>query len=357
MIDRAFGESAWTVGAEEELLLVDAETLDVVPAAERVLALGLDGVKQELFAGMVETTTGICAGAAEAGERLAVRRRALGEAIAGEGLRILAAGSHPFAIPEDQPFVSDPTYLDLGAELGPAMSRQLVCGLHVHVGMPDADTCVRAHEGVLPWLPAVLAVSANSPWFRGEPTGLLSKRAEVLGTLPRAGGPPPFSSYEEWERTMERWLRAGVLTRLTSSWWDARVHPALGTLELRVPDQPTEAARSTAFVALLHALALHAARGEGRGASRADYATNRFLASRFGPRAQLLHPEDDRLLSAADLFRELVDRLGPVLAELGVAEVVAAIDPERCEADDQLEAGDPRAAAAMLAERSLASRA
>jgi carboxylate-amine ligase len=350
VIERAFGESPWTVGVEEELLLVDAETLAPVGSAPEVLELGLDGVKQELFAAMIETTTGICAGAHEAGERLRERRRALADA----GVAFLAAGSHPFGIPEEESFAPEPLYQELGAELGPAMARQLVCGLHVHVGMPDAETCVRAHEGALPWLPLVLAVSANSPWFRGEVTGLYSKRAEVLASLPRAGTPPPFASYEDWERMMQRWLDAGVFARLTSSWWDARVHPGLGTLELRVPDQPTSVERATAFVALLHALAVHAARCELRLASRADYTNSRFFASRFGPGAQLLHPEDDRLVTVPELYADLRERLEPVVDELGVAELIEPIDPERCEADDQLAARDPQAAAQALA---LASRA
>jgi len=355
MIERAFGKSPWTVGVEEELLLVDERTLEPVAAAPRVLALGVDAVKQELFSCVVETTTGICTSAGEAAERLRAARRALAAAVAGDGIALMATGSHPFAIAEDQPVTDDADYLDFLASAGPAARRQLVSGLHVHVGMPDADTCVRAHEAVLPWLPLVLALSANSPWFRGERTGLMSKRAEVLATLPRGGVPPPVASYAEWEATMERWLEAGVLKRPTATWWDIRVHPALGTLELRMPDQPTSPSVAAAFVALLHALALHAARGGLRAGSRADFQTNRFFASRFGTGAKLLHPEADRLAGVPELFGELRERLADVIAEQGSADLVDVLDPTRCEAEQQLVAG-PREAAADLVRRTLESR-
>ena len=235
------------------------------------------------------------------------------DACEAEGLRALAIGSHPFATPEDTPVVEDPDYLEFAELAGPVARRQGVCGLHVHIGMHDPETCVRAHEGVLPWLPVVLAIAANSPWFRGEATGLLSTRAEVLATLPRSGVPPPFGSWEGWVHMMERWQRAGVLKKPTQTWWDVRVHPALGTLELRAPDQPTDPRLAGALVALLHALAVWAAEnGDGRPASRADCHTNRFFASRFGPRARLIHPTEDRLVSDGEALADEVDSIGGV---------------------------------------------
>jgi gamma-glutamyl:cysteine ligase YbdK (ATP-grasp superfamily) len=154
---------------------------------------------------------------------------------------------------------------------------------------------------------------------------------------------------------MERWLRAGVLARPTQTWWDARVHPALGTLELRVPDQPTDVELSGAFVALLHALAVWAAHDAGPAAAavRADYHTNRFFASRFGPRASLLHPYEDRLASVPELYRELVELVGPHAD----AALLHPIDPQACEADGQLALGDARAACRDALERSIPSPA
>lgn len=342
------------MGVEEELLLVDALTHEPVAAGRAIVGrAGHEGVKVELLGHFVETATRVCATPREAFEELVALRATVAAAARDEGFEILAAGSHPFAVPEEQPVVDEPHYLEFAALAGPVARRQGVCGLHVHVGMPDPETCVRAHERALPWLPVVLALGANSPWFRGEKTGLLSTRSEVLATLPRSGTPPPFGSWGEWKAMIERWQRSGVLERPTQTWWDVRVHPALGTLEFRAPDQPTDAARSGALVALLHALGRWAAEGDGRRASRADYHTNRFFASRFGPRAQLIHPRQDRLVLASDLYRELVGLLAPHAD----AELLRAIDPSSCEADRQLAAGDARAACRDLVGRSLASPA
>jgi len=189
-------------------------------------------------------------------------------------------------------------------------------------------------------------VSANSPWFRGTDSGFLSKRAEVLASLARGGMPPPFGSYGEWLALMERWTTAGVVERPTSTWWDVRVHPTLGTLELRIADQPTDPAVAGALVHALHALAVWAAGAEPRLASRADYQTNRFHAARFGPRAELVF--DDRLVPVPELWARLVELVG---APAGL------LDPTRCEADTQLGAGSPRAAIRGVVERSLASPA
>ena len=320
MIEQRFGESApWSIGVEEELILVDEQTFDLVPAAARVLEGAGDELKGELFLTMIETTTGICATPDEAFRRMRELRAHAAKRAEREGLRVLASGSHPFARPEDQPITDDPHYVEFVSFGGPVARRQSVCGLHVHVGMPDAETCVRAVETVLPWLPLVLALSANSPFFRGAETGLLSSRAETLATLPRAGAPPEFDSYAEWEATMERWLRAGLIRKYTNVWWDVRVHPSFGTLEVRIADQPTDLEVARKLVESVHALAVRAARDELPRGSRDDYQSNRFAAARFGPRARLVWGE--RLATVADLVNEL-----------GLD-----LDATTCEADRQLE--------------------
>ena len=322
MIEQHFGESApWSVGVEEELMLVDEQTFDLVPAAKRIVDETGDELKSELFLSMLETTTGLCETPAEALARMRERRLEVAKRAEREGLGVLASGSHPFARPEDQPIADNPDYVEFVRFAGPAARRQCVCGLHVHVGMPDAETCVRALERALPWLPVVLALSANSPFFRGDETGFMSARAEVLATLPRAGAPPRFESYAEWESTMQRWARAGLIRRYTNVWWDARVHPEFGTLELRIADQPTDVALAGAFVELLHSLAVRAARDDLPLGLRDDYQSNRFAAARFGPRAQLVW--GDGLRTVGELARELG----------------AELEPDWCEADRQLDHG------------------
>src|SRR5215212_6477291 len=171
VIEHAFGARApLTLGVEEELMIVDASTLDQVPAVDRIIA-GVAGrdlpgvVKTELFASVFELNTQPCETAAGADAALVELRRAAAEAAEGEGLAVAAAGSHPFARPEAQPVVKEERYVSFVGYAGISARRQGVQGLHVHVGMPTADDCWRLLEGMLPWLPVVLALSVNSPWL------------------------------------------------------------------------------------------------------------------------------------------------------------------------------------------------
>jgi carboxylate-amine ligase len=221
--------------------------------------------------------------------------------------------------------------------------------------MPSADDCWRCLESILPWLPVVLALSANSPWFAGDLTGMASNRAPVLAELPRGGAPPAFGSYREWEAWVDRLVAIGVMEDYTRIWWDVRPHPQLGTLEVRVPDQPTNVGLSSAFAALIQAMCATAlADGLPGGGPRADYIQNRWAAARFGPSANLIHPDGLSFPTATDLAVELLERVRPAAERLGGTDVVARIDPARCEAEQQLAAATAREAAAALVDQSLA---
>ena len=351
MIEQHFGSSL-TVGVEEELWILDAETLELVPEVEKIVA-GADGralpgvLKTELHASVVELATDLSATADEAAERLVELRREAQRIAEANGLRLAAAGSWPTSIPEEQEIAPVERYRDFVAYAGPSARRQGVSGLHVHVGMPDADTCFRVLENVLPWLPLVLALAANSPYLAGRETGLLSTRAEVLGLLPRSGAPPAFRSYADWEAFVHRVTASGLASDYTSFWWDVRLHPKFGTLEIRAPDQPTSAETAAAFVRLLRNLcewALDAPPRPFDPAERGVYAQNRWAAARFGPHGKLIHPDSDEALTATALVRDL-----PVAAD--------GLNPESCEADRQLEIGrshDLEAVCAELVERSVA---
>src|SRR5205085_1585875 len=260
LIERAFGASSpFSVGVEEEIMILDAESFEPVGAVDVFVreseALPLPGrLKTELHASIVELNTGICANAAEAVAALAELRAAADAIAARHGLRVAAAGSHPLAAPEELPIVQEPRYLEMIAYVGASARRQGVSGLHVHVGVESPEACYRALEGILPWLPLVLALSVNSPYLGGVETGLLSNRAVILAELPRSGAPPAFGSYDGWEAWVERLVRLGVTADYTRLWWDVRPHPRLGTIEVRMPDQPTALARTGAFVSLLQAL-------------------------------------------------------------------------------------------------------
>jgi carboxylate-amine ligase len=365
VIEQAFGESPpWSLGVEEEVMLLDAETLALSPGVERLVAWAegrsLPGaLKMELLASMVELATGICTSAVEALASLRELRAAAAEAAGENGLVLAAAGTHAFSLPTVQQIAPDPRYREFVEYAGISARRQAVCGLHVHVGMPSAEACMRGLEGVLAWLPLVLALSANSPFLSGEETGLASSRAEVLAQLPRAAAPPVFASYEDWESFVERFVRLGLADGYTRFWWDIRPHPRFGTLEIRVPDQPTSVEVTAAFVALLQALCKTVVEGPPHEpAPRGDYAQNRWAALRFGPRAELIHPDGQRVLPAPELAYELLALIEPAVRELGTVELIRVLDPSRCEGDRQLEiarAESLEAVCADVAERTVRS--
>jgi glutamate---cysteine ligase / carboxylate-amine ligase len=365
MIEQAFGRSSpFSLGLEEEVMLLEAETYALVPGVEAIVAWAegrsLPGVlKMELLASMVELATDVAAGAREALESLRELRAAAAEAAQANGLLLAAAGTHPFSLPQAQDIAPDPRYREFVEYAGISARRQAVCGLHVHVGMPSAEDCMRALEGVLAWLPLVLALSANSPYLAGEEAGLASSRAEVLSLLPRAAAPPVFESYADWETFVERFVRLGLADGYTRFWWDIRPHPTFGTLEVRSPDQPTSVHLTAAFAALLQALCATVLEGPPpQPANRGDYAQNRWAALRFGPRAELIHPDGGRLVPVPELAAELLELVAPAARELGTQELLAAIDTRRCEGDRQLEVGRERgleAVAADVAERTVRS--
>ncbi len=277
MIEAHFGESApFSLGVEEELFLVDVAAHDTVPAFSELVPQPSERMKPELFACLVETTTPICETAPEAlGHLRRLRAEVAGRARA-LGVTIHAAGTHALARAEGQPIVPEPRYEKIRAELGEAMYRQLVCGLHVHVGMPSAEACLRALEGVVPWLPVLLSLSANSPFIEGEDSGARSARAGRLGELSSVGPPPVLRSWPEWEA-------ATAGTDYTRLWWDVRPHPRFGTLEVRIADQQTDVRRSAGFAALIQALAAVASKGDHEPYDRALYARRRVEAARNSP--------------------------------------------------------------------------
>jgi carboxylate-amine ligase len=301
-----------TLGVEEELLLVDPETLELAAGVERLL--GPEGLKTELFSCLVETNTPVCETPAEAHAEVTRLRGVVRRAAADEGLAVLAAGMHPFSRPEGQPIVQEPRYLKMLDELGPGARRQLVCGLHVHVGMESFETCLRTLRQIKAWLPWLLALSLNSPYLEGEEAGALSARAGRLLELPRGGAPPDFGSVAEWEAEI-----AATGKDYTRSWWDARPHPRLGTLELRIADQPTSVDRTAALAALAQALCASPPPAEPVG--RDAYLDLRVAAARGEPRGE-----------------HLLELVEPAAQELGTWELIETLRAPP-EALRQLEVG------------------
>jgi carboxylate-amine ligase len=265
----------YSLGVEEELFLVDAETLATAPVFEQVVPEPDERVKPELFACIVEATTPVCRDADEILAELQRLRGEVTERANSVGANTIAAGTHPLARGEGQPLVPLPRYERLRKELGERLYAQLVCGVHVHVALPDAGTALRAFEGVVPWLPVLLALSANSPYAEGKATGLRSTRAERLLEMPTGGTPPLLPDWAAWEEATR-----GDETRRH---WDAWPRPEHGTLEVRVLDQQTDVRRSAGFAALVRGLVAAVADDEPEPYDRELYAKRRADAARLPP--------------------------------------------------------------------------
>jgi carboxylate-amine ligase len=264
----------WSLGVEEELMLVDSETLE--PARDgysRVFNEAGERIKPELFESFVETTTTVVETPEEAASQLRALRLEVAERAAAHGLAVLATGSHPTARGR-VPLVPFERYQRLKAQLGPRLYRQQVCGLHVHVAVPDPDTCLRAFEGVVSQLPGLLAASANSPFWEGAESGRRSVRSKILLEMPTGGPPPVLRSWDDWQ----------AATRGDSKrrHWDAWPRPEYGTLEVRLLDQPTSLQRAAELAAEVQRLVREAAESDGTPFDRAEYAARRESAGREG---------------------------------------------------------------------------
>jgi len=301
-----FGQSApWSIGVEEELFLVDAETLEPASLASVVVPDPGPRIKHELFASVVEITTPVCADAGEVFDELRRLRADVSARAAEHGAAILAAGTHPTAVGATQPINEEPPYPEIAEQVGPALARQFVCGLHVHIAVPNENTCLRALEGVLPWLPDLLALSANSPFVDGADSGLRSARADALAALPNGGAPPVFRTWSDWEA-----CTAGLDYRRLH--WDVRPHPDYGTLEVRIADQQTDVRRSAALAGLIQQRVVWAANADLRPYDRDLYAKRRARAAAVSSTSSLLglHPEAERQLEVGlpGVLWDIVDR-------------------------------------------------
>jgi carboxylate-amine ligase len=296
----------WSLGVEEELFFVDAETLETAPAFSRVVGEATERLKPEVFECIVEITTPVVANADEALGELSRLRREVAQRAEREGLAVAAAGTHATAVGAEQPIVPVPRYRRLAKDLGARICRQLVCGLHVHVSVPDPDTCLRAFEGIVPSLPTLLAASANSPFVDGEATGLRSVRAERLLEMPTGGTPPVLRSWDDWEAATQ-----GDSTRRH---WDAWPRPEYGTLEVRVMDMQTDVRRSAHLAGWIQRLVREAAESEHETYDRELYSLRRADAARNPAEESVDAPEAERQLEVARdaglgaVVRDVVER-------------------------------------------------
>ncbi|MEA2379199.1 MAG: glutamate---cysteine ligase / carboxylate-amine ligase [Thermoleophilaceae bacterium] len=325
-MDHAFTGPSYTIGIEEELMILDPATYSLVNAIESLLEEAPDGeIKPELHESVLEISTKPCGDAAEAGRQLRALRSQVRERAAERGLLIGSAGTHPFARWEDQRIVARSRYRDLIAALRFVARQELIFGQHVHVGVDDPDKAIHVANGMRVHVPVLLALSANSPFWRAQPTGLLSTRMPIFRSFPRVGIPPTYKDWEEYAARIKFMTESRVIEDYTYLWYDVRPHPNFGTVEIRVMDSQTRVEHTLAIAALIQAMVKELAEhyDEGKSLSRYPYEMldeNKWLAARHGLEGELVDlPATDRV-GAAELARRLMDRLRPHAEDLGSAD-------------------------------------
>jgi glutamate---cysteine ligase / carboxylate-amine ligase len=327
-MEHRFTGPSYTLGIEEELMIVDAETLELQNSIEAMLAALPQAeaqIKPELMESVLEVATTPCRNTREAGGQLRDLRR-LTQRTAGElGLAIGSAGTHPFALWEDQRIVSRPRYRDLIAGLQFVARQEIIFGIHVHVGIDDPDKAVHVVNGMRVHLPLLLALSANSPFWRGQQTGLDSTRTPIFRAFPRVGIPPRYDDWEDFARRIEFMTTCKVINDYTYLWYDVRPHPNLGTVEIRVMDSQTRVEHTLALAALVQAMVKELAEHfeSGQQLSRYPYEMldeNKWLAARHGLDGTLVDLPETGRVPVPELTRRLIERLRPHADELGSRE-------------------------------------
>lgn len=330
-VEHQFTGPAYTLGVEEELMILDAGSLDLTNAIERMLAAvpqDTEGeVKPELMESVLEVATRPCDDPAETARQLAALRSQVQSTAAEQGLAIGSAGTHPIAKWEDQRIVARPRYRDLVAALRFVARQELIFGAHVHVGVDDPDKAVHAANGMRVHVPLLVALSANSPFWRGSATGLLSSRMPIFRAFPRVGIPPRYEDWEDYSRRVSFMVDSGVIEDYTYLWYDVRPHPNFGTVEVRALDAQTRVEHTVGLAALIQALVKELCEhfDAGKQLSRYPYEMldeNKWLAARHGLDGELVDLPKDERVETKRLARRVLDRMAEHAQELGsVAEL------------------------------------
>jgi carboxylate-amine ligase len=315
--------SRFTIGVEEELMLLDPVTLDLAPVAPDLLPLvGDPHFSTELNAAQLEIITPVCGTATEACLELSRLRRQLHETLAGR-YRALACGTHPFSTRRAE--ITDAQHYRNIARDYEFATRNLACGLHVHVAVPGADRALAVFNALRSYLPELAALSANSVFSEGADTGLASVRPKFNEAFPRSGVPPAFQSWDELVEFVRWGRRGGLFPDASQLWWEMRPHPLHGTIEIRVADTQTRVADATAVVALIQALVMDLCSRYQQGQVLPVHKSyriseNAWRASRDGVSGWMVDLDTGERVSTRERLSRLIDRLEPQAASADAEE-------------------------------------
>ncbi len=318
--------AAPTIGVEVEMQLVNPATLELEPGIEELRrhtpdALGAS-VKPELMQSYVEVNTGVCVDTTDVRRDLGAKMRAIRQSANEAGLEVAWAGTHPSSHWDTQQVTDNARYHRIVDQLQYVARRLVTFGVHVHVGMPDGDTAVAVMNAIVHYVPHMLALSANSPFWYGRPSGLASSRIKALEALPRGGLPPALDDWADFCALHDTLRSAGAIDSIKDLWWDVRPHPDFGTLEVRVFDTPLTFDEVVSMAALAQALVVRATRDVARGERPRRLhptvvAQNKWWATRYGLDAEFIEDASGRKVGAREAIARLVAELAPVADELG----------------------------------------
>src|SRR6476660_9177168 len=339
VLDHRFGAGPpLTVGVEEEYMLLDPQSWDLVSGVEPLLEKAAesefaDRLKPELMQCVLESGTVVCEDVPAAEADLRHIRSYVAEHARALGMRLAASGTHPFSLYEHQKITARDRYRALVEMLQYVARRELVFGMHVHVAVPTPAAALQVMEGVLIELPVLLALSTNSPFWRGEATGLQSTRAMIFAAFPRSGISPRFESYQDSADAVGFMEATGAIGDYTHLWWDVRPHPRFGTVELRVMDVQTRVEDTVALAAYVQCLVKQILDEVEAGRPPVAYnrmllSENKWLAARYGLDAPLMDLAAGKRIkmAARTLAKRRLRELRPIARELDCAHQLARVE-------------------------------
>jgi glutamate---cysteine ligase / carboxylate-amine ligase len=318
----------YTVGVEEEVMLLTTDDLSLAQRSDDVIRLLspelAQHTAQETHAGVLELRTGVHSSVSGAVRELWQLRRRLAAEVSGLGIAPAGAGIHPLAAGEETRTSGAARYQLIADEMRCLSRREPTMALHVHVGVPAPDDAARVLRRIRDCLPLLLALSANSPFSRGSDTGFASARIVIFDGFPRTGPPRPFSCYRDYVDAIDVLIASGAIRDPTFLWWDARLQPALGTVEVRVMDAQSTVADIAPLVALVQSLARLELEHPGERDPTAEevLAENRFLAARDGLDARLIDVTTGRLTATRTLLAALIEECRAPAAALDCSQML-----------------------------------
>ncbi|MFQ5427949.1 MAG: YbdK family carboxylate-amine ligase [Thermodesulfobacteriota bacterium] len=319
------GHEDLTLGVELELQLMDKETLELVPRSTHIIdALpGLSGaVKHELIMSNLEVISKKCYSVAEARLDLAQKLEPVLREARKQGVLIAASSTHPFSRWKAQSVTPDERYEDLLKNLQQVARRFNIFGLHVHVGIRSAEKCIYVMNRLLYYLPHLLALSTNSPFWEGDNTGLMSYRTKVFENLPIGGMPFYFHNFADYSKLVNTYIATGTIKTIRELWWDVRPHPDFGTIEVRICDIPSTLHEVMCIASFIQALVKKFGDDFDRGVCfkrphSAIIRENKWRACRYGLEGELITEDGTATISARKAIRELLAWCGSGAESLG----------------------------------------